>query len=162
MMLPASAGLGGTGGPTGGSTLRGTGFTALMELTSDSSCSRNCRAMWRARPTQRPICCTRPGSFLGPSTTSASPKMMASSLMLKSKKPRSRARAAGARLLLGIGLAIPALFGGQHFGEFRIRLSLRRALWLRLLEPLAEALDCGTEVGPGAAHFARAEHQQQH
>ncbi len=41
-------------GPTSGATLRGTGFTALMELTSCSSCSRNCRAMCRARPTQRP------------------------------------------------------------------------------------------------------------
>src|SRR5690606_2098106 len=44
-------------------------------VTSCSSCVRSCRAMARARPVHRPIFSASPGSFSGPSTRSARPRI---------------------------------------------------------------------------------------
>src|SRR5205814_4600897 len=127
---------------------------ACSSCTSSSSCSRNWRAMARARPIQRPISVTTRGSFSGPSTISARTKMISNS----ENRPSNRSRAP-------LGLRV-ALLRGDVRGLRVVRALgadlLRRSalLLLALAHGLFESAHGGAEIGADAAQLLRAEHDE--
>src|SRR5580658_6719526 len=140
--------------PGGGARRR-----ASSSCTSSSSCSRNCRAMARARPIQRPISEATRGSFSGPSTTSARTKMIRTSR----KRPSNRSDAPvvlrlGGLSRLGLGLMSLVEFG---VGAFRADL-LRRGGLLRLavVHGLLEPTHRGAQVLPHGPQLLGAEHDE--
>src|ERR1700728_2876546 len=155
-------------GATGGGVRRST--LCCRASASCSSCSRNCRAMARARPTQRPMVRASRGSFSGPSTTSAIPKI--TNISEKSipniacgepacgepKLPRSDARR---------GLVVAVLCGlvWGHLGELGVlggrgRNLLGWLLGLPLVHRLLEAAEGRAQVGSQGLDLLAAEDQQ--
>src|SRR6516165_4311238 len=142
-----------TGSTGGGGTAR-CALRACSSCTSSSSCSRNCRAMERARPTQRPNSDTTRGSFSGPSTISARTKM----IRISENRPSNRSRAP-----FGLGVALLS-----DFRELRVLTLgadlLRRGvlLLLALAHRLLEPTHGLPEIRADGAQLLCAKHDEHH
>src|SRR5579862_2085171 len=105
--------------------------------------------MARARPTQRPIVAASRGSFSGPSTTSAMPKITRiSEKSIPNIARRERCRASGVRRGLVLGAGRRRL--GCHLGELGVLRTgdlLGLLLALTLVHGLLEATEGRAEIG---------------
>src|ERR1044072_5393888 len=142
-------------------------FTLVSRLgASSSSCSRNRRAIARARPTQRPTCWASFGNFWGPSTISAIAKISRSSEkptsnMKKLRRPAVSVYARGSTpRTSGLVLALFRLrLGG--IGKLGVGLELFDGLLgIPFVHRLLEAAHGGTEVGSDRLELLGPEHEQ--
>src|SRR6516225_8100866 len=150
----ASASAAAATGSTGGGGTARCALRACSSCTSSSSCSRNCRAMARARPTQRPTSDTTRGSFSGPSTISARTKM----IRISANRPSNRSRAP-------FGLVVALL---RDFRELRVRrLGADLFRWGALLllavaHCLLESAHGVPEIRADGAQLLGAKHDEHH